>query len=121
MGNLDGIERRAKLDSLVSYLMDGACALPIKDGFYCGQVISEYERLFDILDQKFQIKSRESEDICNILADVYATCQSAYFEAGLAAGFHICKNLSSEYLAMEENDEIKFMIRELAKKIEGIK
>lgn len=35
MGNLDGIERRAKLDSLVSYLMDGACALPIKDGFYC--------------------------------------------------------------------------------------
>lgn len=116
MDEYNGIRERAGMESLVTFLADGdevSINYREKDR-YQKEVDDAFEKFLNRLDREFHISSRDNREVCGAVNDFLMVCRDAYFKAGLAAGFHICKNLDMEYLNVKEDGIIRSMIENMA-------
>lgn len=116
MDGYNGIKERAGIESLVTFLADGDevnIMFREKDMYQKG-VDAAFEQFLDRLDQEFQIFCRDNHEVCCAVDDFMIVCRDAYFKAGMAAGFQICKNLDIEYLNAKEDSTVRSMIKNAA-------
>ncbi len=115
MDGYNGINERAGVENLVAYLSDGdeICIQCREKDLYRKQVDAALEHMFERLDQIFRVSCRDNKEVCDALSGFSSVCQDAYFKAGLAAGFQICKNLDREYLNVEGDGAVKSMIEKI--------
>ncbi len=118
MGEYEGIGKRAEIDSIVDYFMDGACPEPAQEDTFHAKAERKCEELLDKIDQEYMTKSRDNKEICEVLGEFYSACQSISFKAGLAAGFQISKNLGHEYWEMKGDEVIKNVINSMSEKMD---
>lgn len=97
MSEFSDMLERAKLNSIIGYLMYGTEDSLVEDrGTYEERIKNAYDKIFGTLEEMFPSANKDNDKLFGAIMDFSITHNEVYLEMGIILGIQMYKNLEQQ-------------------------
>lgn len=104
MKTINTIFKRAKMEQIISYLLDKPDTMAEKIDDFESKIIESYDNVFGTLEEKYSEADRNDDELFEMVAEFASIHDEAFLTLGLAIGYNLNRELEETWKKIKVNN-----------------